>query len=135
MPTRAVSATRLLRVTSRRRGIWRLALLGVILLTVAGYVSPVRDYIEKSGKISEERAATEALRKQHEELLLEKENLLRNEYVERAARRDLGMVKPGEQPFVVRNLEQEAPPAPAAPDSENKSLMDRFLETVNALLP
>lgn len=135
MPTRAVSATRLPRVISRRRGIWRLALLGVILLTAAGYVSPVRDYIEKSGKIAEERAATEALRKQHEELLLEKENLLRNEYVERAARRDLGMVKPGEQPFVVRNLEQEAPAAPAAPDSENKSLMDRLLETVNALLP
>ena len=134
MAVRAVSVTTRLGTRTRRRGLWRLVLLLVMLLIAACYISPVRAYVERSNQIESERAATQELQQQHDGLLTEKERLQQNEYVEQVARRELGLVRPGEQPFVVKDLNrsnsqiraaeavgpeqtENAPAAPAASDN------------------
>lgn len=123
------------RALPRRQGLWRLGLLVVILAIMAGYYAPARDYLERSRQISGEQVVTEELRRQHQALEQEKEQLATMPYVEQVARRDLGMVKPGEQPYVVRDLNQEkgtlAPPAAA----EEKSFFDRAGDFFSSLLP
>ncbi len=109
---------------SRRQGLWRLLILLVILFIIGCYVSPVRSYIERSRQIESERAMTEALRIEHESLVRERDSLQDRQYLEQIARQDLGLVKPGEQSYVVKDLDSEArsasepavaePPAAAA---------------------
>ncbi len=99
----------------KRQGLWRLALLMVMLVIAALYVSPIKTYISRSGQIENERAATGELKQQHERLLNEKERLKQDEYVEQVARRELGLVRPGEQPFVVKQIKNE-PASTAPPD-------------------
>lgn len=122
------------RALPRRQGLWRLGLLAIILVTVVGYYAPFRDYLERSGQISREREATEELRRQHEALVKEKELLATGEYVEQVARRDLGMIKPGEQPYVVRELEQGQQPSPSPARTED-SFIDRAAGFLGSLLP
>ena len=120
---------------SRRRGWWRLMLLGIILAILGSYVSPVRSYLSKSSAIQREQSVTEDMKLERDRLQQDKENLLNNNFVEQVARKDLGMVKPGEQPYVVKDLntpDQGAMEVPAAADA---SLTDRILETVGSLLP
>lgn len=122
------------RALPRRQGLWRLVLLAIILVTVVGYYAPARNYLERSGQISREREMTEELRRQHEALVREKELLATGEYVEQVARRDLGMIKPGEQPYVVRELEQGQQPAPPPARTED-SFIDRAAGFLGSLLP
>jgi len=120
----------------RRRGWWRLVLLIVIIVTITGYVSPVRSYISRSEKISIEKADTSSLRQQHEQLQMEKERLQNQAYVEQVARKDLGLVKPGEQSYVLKNLDQGdevAAPTESAP--EDKSFFSTVLDAAGSLLP
>jgi len=118
---RAVTAAAKPGVRTRRQGLWRLVLLMVMIGIAAFYISPIKAYIVRSDQIKSERAATEALRQKHEQLLTEKEKLQQNDYVEQVARRDLGLVRPGEQPFVVKDLNQSnsnVQPAVAADDQQ-----------------
>jgi cell division protein FtsB len=89
---------------SRRLGILRMAIILVAVLIVAGYISPVKSYIERSRQIDSEKAAASELKDKHDRLVNEKAQLQDNVYVEQVARRDLGLVKPGEQPFVLKDL-------------------------------
>ena len=120
---------------SRRRGWWRLVVLGIILLIMGSYVSPVKAYLEKSSAIQREQAVTDDLRLQHDELEQEKINLQNTGYVEQVARKDLGMVKPGEQPYVVKDLNDGAPPAADVPQPQDPSLFERVVNSVSSLLP
>ena len=136
MSQRLLTVARTPRFIPRRPGIFRLVLLLIILFAIIGYISPVKDYVEKSRLIANESNATAALKEQHNQLLIEKERLLNNEYVERIARKDLGMVRPGEEPFVVRDLEKdESPSMIAGNDEAEKSFLDRAMETITSLLP
>lgn len=134
---------------ARRPGWWRLMIVGVILLIAAGYISPVRAFVEKSRLIQREQAKTESLRKQRDELQFEKDSLQNNSYVEQVARRDLGMVKPGEQPYVVKDLNTEENPVViiegAAPNAESPvetgaepveetSFTGRIMDTLGSLI-
>lgn len=135
MPQRAIASPRRPKLILRP-GIWRLILLGIIFITIIGYISPVRDYIGKNRQISREQAVRDELRQQRDRLLAEKDLLSSTAYVEKIARRDLGMVRPGEQPYAVRDLNQDqAPPEPVAANGEQKSLVDRFMDTIVSLLP
>lgn len=135
MPQRSIAAPRRPKLILRP-GIWRLILLGIIFITIIGYISPVRDYIAKNRQISREQVVRDELRQQRDRLLAEKDLLSSTAYVEKIARRDLGMVRPGEQPYAVRDLNQDqAPPEPVAANGEQKSLVDRFMDTIVSLLP
>lgn len=94
----------------RRQGLWRLLILLFILFIVGCYVSPVRSYIDRSRQIENERSLTAELRAEHESLLSERESLQDQQYLEQVARQDLGLVKPGEQSYVVKDLDGDNPP-------------------------
>jgi len=106
---------------SRHQGLWRLVILLVMLLILGGYVSPIMKYIDRSEQIESERAATEELRSEFDMLQAEKVHLQRNDYIEQVARRDLGLVRPGEQPYVVKDLDQGAGENKAAAAVEEKA--------------
>lgn len=111
--------------------------MAVIILIAAGYISPFKSLIIEGRQVAAQQAEAEQLQKQHNLLQQEKSRLLTNTYVEELARRDLGLVKPGEQPYVVRDLDrtpgkaQVSVPAP----EEDKSFSDRVLDDLKSLIP
>lgn len=81
----------------------RYALLVVFAGLVLLYVNPLRTYVETRGESAERREQVRVLEREHARLSARKQALTRPAVVEAEARR-LGMVRPGERPFVVRNL-------------------------------
>jgi cell division protein FtsB len=81
----------------------RYALLIVFTGLVLLYVNPVRSYFDTRGEAAERREQVRVLEREHAKLDARKRALTRPAVVEAEARR-LGMVRPGERPFVVRNL-------------------------------
>lgn len=110
-------------------------MLAVILLIAVGYVSPLMSIYGRIREIKQEQAETAQLKQRHDSLQVERDRLQHNSYVEEVARRDLGLIHPGEQPYVVRGLNtgNSAPSVPAAP--QQKSLPGRLLDDLKALLP
>ncbi|MDO8737334.1 MAG: septum formation initiator family protein [Thermoleophilia bacterium] len=136
MAQRTTAAPRVNGFLARRPGWWRLMIVGVIILIATLYVTPVRAFVEKSRLIQSEKTKTESLRSQRDKLQFEKDSLQNNSYVEQVARRDLGMVKPGEQPYVVKDLNtEESPAAIEAQPVEELSVTDRIMETLGSLIP
>lgn len=91
----------------RRQGVWRLLILLFIIFIIGCYISPVRSYIERSRQIENERNVTEQLRFENESLIYERESLKDENFVEQVAREDLGLVMPGEQSYVVKDLNSD----------------------------
>jgi len=121
---------------ARRRGWWRLMVLGIIILILGSYISPVRTYLEKSSAIQREQAVTDELRSQRDMLQKEKDSLQNNNYVEQVARKDLGMVKPGEQAFVVKDLNTyDGKGVTTVEPAEDVSLVERVMEAIESVLP
>jgi len=122
---------------ARRRGWWRLIVVAVILLILGSYISPIRNYLEKTNSIQREQAAAEQLRAEHGQLQQEKESLQNASFVEQVARKDLGMVKPGEQPFVVKDLNSDdaAVAVVEPPAAEEEPLTDRIWNALGSLWP
>ena len=118
-----------------RRARWRLVLLGIIFIIISGYISPVRAYINRSEQIASEKVTTDELGRQQQKLQLEKERLQNQAYVEQVARKDLGLVKPGEQSYVLKNLDQVDENAPAETANQERSIFDSISEAVSSLLP
>ncbi len=133
MSSRAAAATRVSR--PRRRGLWRLGMLGIILIIMAGYVSPLRSIYETSQQINREQAATAGLKQQHDMLVTEQHRLQDNTYVEQVARRDLGLVLPGEQAYAVKDLNKGDQPQSPPPAPPGKSWPRRALDSVESLIP
>jgi cell division protein FtsB len=84
----------------------RLGLLGVLVVILALYVSPVMHWIEQSRTASHERSEVRSLQAEHDTLQGRLRDLRRPGAIEREARK-LGMVAPGEKPYVVRGLPSE----------------------------
>ena len=89
--------------TIRWDRISRYGLLIVFVGLLFLYVNPARSYIDTLGQSKERQAQVEALEREHDRLEARKRALTRPDVVEAEARR-LGMVRPGERPFVVRGL-------------------------------
>lgn len=104
---RSMAATRTFITSSRRRGWLRLGFVGIICLIGVGYVSPAYSFFTRATEIEGAREVNGDLQATHDKLATEKERLMEGEYVEEVARRDLGLVKPGEQPFIVKDIQQE----------------------------
>jgi cell division protein FtsB len=78
----------------------RVALLGVLVVIVLLYIPPVTHWIQQSRTAARGHAQVRDLKHQRIELRARLEELSGPGAVEREARR-LGMVKPGERPYVV----------------------------------
>jgi cell division protein FtsB len=78
-----------------------------LLIVFAGllflYVNPARSYIHTMQESKRRQAQVEVLEREHAKLEARRQALARPDVVEAEARR-LGMVRPGERPFVVRGL-------------------------------
>jgi cell division protein FtsB len=77
-----------------------LAVLGIILIL---YISPVLHWIEQSRTASHERSQVRSLQAEHDMLQARLRELRRPDAVQREARK-LGMVAPGEKPYVVQGI-------------------------------
>ena len=134
---RTVSVPRLAQTASRRKGLWRLAFLAIALVIFASYVAPVRTYLERARQVEQESVITSQLRQQHDQLAQERDQLQNNGYVEEVARRDLGLVRAGEQPFVVKDLNQGGEAVSSPPDigGVDMSWNERLADWLGGLLP
>lgn len=81
----------------------RYALLIVFAGLLFLYVNPARSYINTLRESADRQAQVRALEREHSALEARERALVNPHVVEAEARR-LGMVRPGERPFVVRNL-------------------------------
>jgi cell division protein FtsB len=78
----------------------RVALLGVLCVIVLLYIPPVAHWIQQSRTASRGHAHVQQLKQQRSDLRARLRELTGPGAVEREARR-LGMVKPGERPYIV----------------------------------
>jgi cell division protein FtsB len=81
----------------------RYALLLVFLVLVLLYIGPTHSYFATLGESNSRADQVRKLEREHARLEARKRALADPAVVEAEARR-LGMVRPGERPFVVRNL-------------------------------
>ena len=81
----------------------RIAILVVLVGVAALYVGPLTSFWSARGEAATRRAQVEQLRQENRELRVKREALSNGGALEVEARR-LGMVRPGERPFVVENL-------------------------------
>jgi cell division protein FtsB len=103
-------ASTLPRVPARATGIrWdrigRHALLGMLVVILLLYISPVKHWLEQSRTADEQEAELRHLERENARLEARARELRRPDALEREARK-LGMVKVGERAFAVEN----APP-------------------------
>lgn len=81
----------------------RVAILFVLVGVAALYVGPLASFWSARGEAATRRAQVEQLRRENSELRARREGLRNGGALEVEARR-LGMIRPGERPFVVENL-------------------------------
>lgn len=81
----------------------RYALLVVFVGLLFLYVNPLRSYVDTLRESAQRQQQVRALERENAQLEARKRALTNPDVVEAEARR-LGMVRPGERPFVVRNL-------------------------------
>lgn len=81
----------------------RMAILVVFLGVAALYIGPLSSFWSARGEAGQRRAQVEQLRRENTELRARREALKHGGALEAEARR-LGMVRPGELPFVVEHL-------------------------------
>ncbi|HLM27268.1 MAG TPA: septum formation initiator family protein [Thermoleophilaceae bacterium] len=100
------------RYSSGRRGpirwdrVGRVALLVVLAIILALYVSPAKHWIEQSGTAGAEREELGRLKSEQDRLESQVRDLRRPAALEREARK-LGMVKGGERSYVIRGLPRD----------------------------
>lgn len=81
----------------------RVALLLLLAAVVALYVQPARSYVSTWRDSNAKQAELKTLQREHAELVTRSRELRRPRTIETEARR-LGMVRPGERPYVVSDL-------------------------------
>ncbi|HWB72553.1 MAG TPA: septum formation initiator family protein [Egibacteraceae bacterium] len=92
---------RLRRVTTWGDRPFLLALLGLVLLLAAGTLGPLQSYIAAADRVEALAAARQRLQTDVERLEDERRRLDDPAEIEVLARAELGLVKPGEIPYVV----------------------------------
>ncbi|HSD81367.1 MAG TPA: septum formation initiator family protein [Solirubrobacteraceae bacterium] len=81
----------------------RVALLVVLFGIVVLYAGPARSYVATMHEAKQRRAELRRLQDENRRLRARRAELRRPSALEREARR-LGMVKPGERPYVIEHL-------------------------------
>jgi cell division protein FtsL len=87
----------------------------VLFALAATAVYPLRQYVAQRDRIQRLQAKQQALAAENDRLARERARLQDPAYVEELAKRDLHVVKPGEEQWVVTGTPPTAPPAKAAP--------------------
>jgi cell division protein FtsB len=116
----------------------RLALLALVLIGAAFYVSPLRDFFAQQNRYEKAAAQLEAARSDNAALEREVKLLTTKAYIAQRARSDANLVPRDTQLFVIKGLpgkEQEAPTGkPTAPVQASISVLDRVEDLWRTLL-
>jgi len=116
-PKRAPRARRDGRV--RRRPSMRFALLLVVLVGLLfAFVYPTRTFLDQRDQTNKARAQLEVLQSENARLARESKRLSTDSEIERIAREQYGLVKPGERSFVIL-------PAPTTPTTSTPPTTDQ----------
>jgi cell division protein FtsL len=100
---------------ARRRPAMRLALFVVVLVGLLfAFVYPTRTFLDQRDQTTKARAQLELLQSENARLARESEKLSKNSEIERLAREKYGLVKPGEQPFVILPAPSSTVPPPVS---------------------
>lgn len=89
----------------RRTPILRWAALATLAIVALLYYRPLKSYVETRSALHERQAEVRELRTKHKQLARRLEDADTPEALARRARK-LGLVKPGEQLFIVKGIEQ-----------------------------
>jgi cell division protein FtsB len=132
----AYGAARSRRAPSGARGhaprphLGRLAILTLLLIGAAFYVSPLRDFFEQQDRYQRAAAELQAAQKDNAVLEREVQRLTTKAYIGQLARSDLTLVPPDTQVFVIKGLpgkEEEMSLSTATPPVESSiSVLDRI---------
>ncbi len=95
----------------------RITLPGLLLILMAGAIlfltiAPVREILNQRAEIDQLGSQLNVIKKRNEQLRVETQRLNTDAYIEKQARERLGLIKPGEEPYVIVPPAQQAP-APA----------------------
>jgi cell division protein FtsB len=112
----------------RSRAARRLLLAGVVIAITLAYIGPVRGYLEQRSELQGYQAALRSAEAQRDRIARQIE-ALRQPAVLEARARELDMVRPGEQSFLVDGLRGQPTPRVAA-EREERSIWDRHLGLV-----
>jgi cell division protein FtsB len=116
----------------------RLALLALVLIGAAFYVSPLRDFFAQQNRYEKAAAQLEAARTDNAALEREVKLLTTKAYIGQRARSDANLVPPDTQLFVIKGLpgkEQEASASKrTAPVQASISVFDRIDDLWRTLL-
>jgi cell division protein FtsL len=94
----------------------RVALFVVVLVGLLfAFVYPTRTFLDQRSETNKARAQLELLQSENARLARESKQLSTDAEIERLAREKYGLVKPGEQPYVI--LPAPTSTLPAAPTS------------------
>jgi cell division protein FtsB len=94
----------------------RAALFGVVLVGLLfAFVYPTRTFLDQRSETNKARAQLELLQSENARLARESKQLSTDGEIERLAREKYGLVKPGEQPYVILPAPTSTvPPAPTS---------------------
>lgn len=85
----------------KKKKVWRRwMILGWVVIFLAIMAFPIHDYIQLVRTKNQLQVEIDALREQNSALEEEKKQLETSSEIEKVAREQLGMVKPGEVPYV-----------------------------------
>lgn len=83
-----------------RYSLWRILFWGLVIVVAVAFCRKLYLIYELNGQIAEAEETRQELLQEKSDLEHRKEALSDPEVIERKARDDLGMVKPGEVPYV-----------------------------------
>jgi cell division protein FtsB len=89
----------------RRIPVLRWAALGTLAVVALLYYRPVKSYLETRSSLEQQQAEVQQLRAKRNELARRLEEADTPEALSRRARK-LGLVKPGEQLFIIKGVEE-----------------------------
>ena len=115
-----------------RKAAWPLVASVVLVGLLFLFVFPTRTYIGQRNELDAAEQRVQVLSKQNEELASRVKRLNTDEEIERLAREQYNLVKPGEEAYAILPPPQSAePPAEPAPKKKGKrgvvaSVLDRI---------
>jgi cell division protein FtsB len=126
------------RAHAPRPHLGRLAILALVLIGAAFYVSPLRAFFEQQDRFEKASAELQAARHDNAALEREVQLLTTKAYIAQRARADLTLVPPGTQVFVIKGLpgrEEETSFSTDTPPVESSiSVLDRVEDLWRTLL-
>ena len=109
------------------RRLWSLALMAVVVLGLFTFVFPTRTFLAQRASISHAERQLEVLDEQNAELEARAERLRSDAEIERLAREQYNLVRPGEEAYALLPAPQTAAEGEAAPEAEADDGEDRNL--------